>query len=503
TWPGEPMTDSNGDGWYEYSLNATSAEIIFDCNGAPQSADLPINTDVCYQGAANTGMFVTCPDFDAPEVFIDPIGGNYTEGSITVSLSSENATAIYYTTDGSTPDNTSTPYTNPFPLNNSMGASGTVKAIAYNASTASDVKMETYTFSQQDDARPIILRWDPQGSCNTPFIYVWELDGVMGTENAPFPGEAMTDEDGDGWYEYTVDAASTNVIFSCGSNQNQTADLFAEGHACFQGNVGNGNWISCPDFSDPSVAINPNGGMYAGESNVAVTLPSAEASSVYYTLDGSTPDVMSTPYTGVFNVTGLDETITVKAIAYSNTNSSTVVSADFIFDDMVSCPDSIGVHGMIGGGTYRAANKITSTATINTGNVIFEAGSSITLQEGFHADPATGTDQFTARIQSCVNANNEIVEERQEIVINQKVQLQVFPNPLSESANIRYFMPTESQGRIHLLDINGQIIQSRNLPLVTGWQEYILDAQNLVPGIYFLNLNTSTTSLTHKIIVID
>ena len=68
-----------------------------------------------------------------------------------------------------------------------MGASINVQAIAYNGIDASDVKMETYTFSQQADDRPIILRWDPQGSCGTPFIYVWELDGVAGTENAPFP----------------------------------------------------------------------------------------------------------------------------------------------------------------------------------------------------------------------------------------------------------------------------------------------------------------------------
>lgn len=67
---------------------------------------------------------------------ITPWGGGYESGTRLVTMSCETTDAsIYYTTDGSTPDNTKTLYTGPFTL--TIGGSGTtVKAIAYHAALA-------------------------------------------------------------------------------------------------------------------------------------------------------------------------------------------------------------------------------------------------------------------------------------------------------------------------------------------------------------------------------
>ncbi len=81
---------------------------------------------------------------EAPEVFaptFNPAGGTYTEAQ-TVSISCEtDGATIYYTTDGTAPDNNSTEYTGAITVSETM----TIKAIAYVGTDASTVASATYT----------------------------------------------------------------------------------------------------------------------------------------------------------------------------------------------------------------------------------------------------------------------------------------------------------------------------------------------------------------------
>jgi len=72
---------------------------------------------------------------------ISPLGGSYTENkTVSISCETEDA-AIYYTLDGSTPDNTKTLYSAPF-----LKASGTVKAIAIKGGlTDSSINTQIFT----------------------------------------------------------------------------------------------------------------------------------------------------------------------------------------------------------------------------------------------------------------------------------------------------------------------------------------------------------------------
>ena len=72
---------------------------------------------------------------------ISPLGGSYTEmKTISIECATEGA-AIYYTLDGSTPNNTKTLYTAPF-----TQASGTIKAIAIKSGlTDSSINSQTFT----------------------------------------------------------------------------------------------------------------------------------------------------------------------------------------------------------------------------------------------------------------------------------------------------------------------------------------------------------------------
>ncbi len=78
------------------------------------------------------GTFVAAPTITGDSPFL---------GTTTVTLSGAEGTSLFYTTDGSQPTNASTPYSAPFDLT----ASATVKAVAYDGTTASSVATKTFT----------------------------------------------------------------------------------------------------------------------------------------------------------------------------------------------------------------------------------------------------------------------------------------------------------------------------------------------------------------------
>lgn len=81
-----------------------------------------------------SGPVIATPTFD-------PAGGSYTTTqNVTISCETQGS-AIYYTTDGSTPDNTSAEYTGAITVSETT----TIKAIAYVGNDASSVASATYT----------------------------------------------------------------------------------------------------------------------------------------------------------------------------------------------------------------------------------------------------------------------------------------------------------------------------------------------------------------------
>ena len=104
------------------------------------------NSVRCYDGANNQGVYffvqASTPSVDAPT--FSPIAGTYTgTQNVTISCATTGST-IYYTTDGSTPSNTSTLYTGSI----TVSATTTIKAIAYVGTDASNVVSATYTIVQ-------------------------------------------------------------------------------------------------------------------------------------------------------------------------------------------------------------------------------------------------------------------------------------------------------------------------------------------------------------------
>ncbi|GAA4823979.1 starch-binding protein [Algivirga pacifica] len=258
-----------------------------------------------------------------PMVSADKEAGQYIEAidvTLTAALGDGGPYTIYYTMDGSTPTTASTVYTGSINVAESM----TIKAMAYdNSGQASDVLTLSYIIDPNLPQTKVYWK----APCGNPRVYFWAVENPGANASTTWPGEVMTDTDGDGWVEFTIDGTCTNVIFSCDGN-NQTADL----SVCGEGWYDNG-WVSAPtpDTEAPTLSISPAGGDFSTSVAVTITATDNRTSSptIYYTTDGSTPTTASTSGSGTVSFS-LTDTTTLKAIAVDEAaNVSDVVTTLF------------------------------------------------------------------------------------------------------------------------------------------------------------------------------
>lgn len=233
TWPGVNMTPACS-GWYSYTFSGvTQINLIFNNGnsgvGTNQTADLTANTTSWYDWT--NGWLTTAPTLDNPCLVISPQGGTYSIGqNVSVSLSATDPTdanvKIYYTTDGTTPNTSSTYFTNSGNLN--LTTTTALKAFAQNnSSQTSSVQSYDYTFSNAG----ITVHFKPNPTATgwngvTPKVYYWNVVGGS-VPATSWPGVTMTN-DGGGWYSYFFpNVTSLNVIFNNGNGGtgNQTEDI--------------------------------------------------------------------------------------------------------------------------------------------------------------------------------------------------------------------------------------------------------------------------------------
>ena len=155
-------TDANWSGCYykfEYNVTAGNSNKYLEFSGA-----------VFYK-EEGSGPVIATPTFD-------PAAGAYTTTqNVTISCETQGST-IYYTTDGSTPDNNSTEYTGAITVSETT----TIKAIAYVGNDASSVASATYTIVQPLTTMQAIFDRATEVGNTATYAYItldnWVVSGV-------------------------------------------------------------------------------------------------------------------------------------------------------------------------------------------------------------------------------------------------------------------------------------------------------------------------------------
>lgn len=264
SWPGESMSDADGDGWYSYTIDGNDcSNIIFSNNGSSKTDDLNRCSEGWYDGSTWHDSNPDAGNGGGDNGGGDN-GGSDTDLTIHFKKPSNWGTAtIYFWQDnnGNPTSNTSWPGES---MSDSDGdgwytytISGTdCSSIIFNnngASQSADLNRcgegwydgSTWHSSNPDagsgdgdggGSADMTVYFKPSGYSN-PTIYFWAADNGATTS---WPGESMTNEGG-GWYSYTFTGGNcTNLIFS-NSGSNQTGDLNRCGTGWYNGSWHNNN----------------------------------------------------------------------------------------------------------------------------------------------------------------------------------------------------------------------------------------------------------------------
>ena len=249
---------------------------------------------------ATTGTAAT-PTFSMP-------GGTYTgTQSVTLSDTTPNST-IFYTTNGTTPNNSSTEYSGAI----SVSSTETIEAIAVASGFSnSAVASATYTIQTPTAATPI-------------------LSPAMGTYTS-VQSVTITDSTAGATIYYTTNgttptASSTVYSGAISVSSTETVEAIAVANGFSNSAVATAAYtINLAAAATP--VISPAAGTYSSTQSVTITDATAGAT-IYYTTNGTTPTASSTVYSGAISVS-TTETIEAIAVAAGFTNSA-VATADYV-----------------------------------------------------------------------------------------------------------------------------------------------------------------------------
>ena len=264
-------------------------------------------------------------------------------GDSLVITCNSSVSGIYYTTDGSMPNENSARFVNAVTIDKSM----TVKAIAYltvdGTQISSDVKTATYTVDNNLLKAPVIsgvTEGKVYNSGVTISISNPNAEGDIyyaldGTE----PSESNT--------RYSSDIKLSDVkVYTLRTVVKSGAKASAVVTVNFEIKK---DTVSAPVF-DPA-----SGKTFSNTASITVT-SSTVGASIYYTTDGSEPSESSTKYSGAISLTTNGD-YTIRAVAIKDGVKSTVTTANYtvnISKDIVETPVITPATG-----TFTSAQSVT------------------------------------------------------------------------------------------------------------------------------------------------
>ncbi|MEO3939953.1 chitobiase/beta-hexosaminidase C-terminal domain-containing protein [Paenarthrobacter nicotinovorans] len=276
------LTDQITAGNLQFSDGSTVAVPALPNNGSGLTIKFPaktvssvrLNITGVSSGTTNAGLAefeaYLGADTVAPVVTAAPPGGSYTAGQA-ITLTANETSTIYYTTNGSTPTTASSKYTAPLILNGPL----TLKYFAVDAANNSSAVV-TQTYSTGPDVTKPVVTANPVGGQYAA--------GTTITLSANEPAEIRYTTDGTD--PLTAGLTYTTAIPFNGPGP-MTLKYFARDTAGNVSEVSTQSYSIPPDTAAPTVTANPTSRALA--SGATIALSANEPATIYYTTNGSTP----------------------------------------------------------------------------------------------------------------------------------------------------------------------------------------------------------------------
>ncbi|MEM7209676.1 MAG: chitobiase/beta-hexosaminidase C-terminal domain-containing protein, partial [Pseudomonadota bacterium] len=294
-------------GWQEnnnmvFVIGGTGERTAESYNGSASEAAL---LSIDYEIHSGPGAD---PQAASPVIF--PQGGTFS-GSVEVSLGLTPANAeIYYTIDGSTPDETSTLYTAPFSLNTNT----TVKAIGVlDGHSNSEISTSGFTFIPLQEPIVATPTISPEGGTFSDLVSV-SLSTETADANIYYTLDGSEPGTESTLYVTPFDVIETSIVSAIATREGYENSAVATAE------------FLIPEVSTPT--FSPDGRIFINPVNVSISVEPPTAQ-IYYTTDGTTPTESSTLYTGPIPLT---QNTTINALGVLNGyKDSDTANADFVF----------------------------------------------------------------------------------------------------------------------------------------------------------------------------
>jgi hypothetical protein len=381
------ITDPLANAVIYYTINGSQSWTVYS-GPLSVSASESVSAFASYTGFPDSGEVTAIYTIGqkVPTPTITPNGGAVGSGQLITLSETQSGSSVYYTTDGQTPvagNPDTTLYSGPFPLT----SAATVLAIATETGYLSS-NTATATFTIGAPAAVPVLT--PGAGQYTTALSVTITDATAGaviyyTTNGSTP---------------TVNSQVYSAPITVGATETINALALAPGSALSAEATATymiASVIPTPTFTPP-------GGPYTYAQTVTIS-DSLAGTSIYYTLDGSTPTTASTLYTGAITVSGTNtgigltaitngpEAVNAIAVETGYTNSA-VASATYLIANNAPSPVFSPP-----GSTFQTTQVVTITDTLPNATVYYSTdGSMPTTTSAQYAGPITvgTTETLTA-----------------------------------------------------------------------------------------------------------
>jgi Chitobiase/beta-hexosaminidase C-terminal domain/Right handed beta helix region/Family of unknown function (DUF6298)/Putative collagen-binding domain of a collagenase len=360
-----------------------SSTLTISTTGSTPAGNFPITVSSTGGGLtrATTFTFSVASASTVAIPTITPNGGSFTTSVSAALQTATSGASIYYTTDGSSPTQSSTLYTGAITLTSSAVVKAKAFMSGYNPSAEADASLtvtQPFDFSLSNSGNQSVVAGSTVNNTIATTL-------VSGSSQAVSFSLSGLPSGATGSFSSASCSPTCSTVLTINTNSTTGASTYPITVSATGGGVTKTTSFTLSVTAAVALivatpTITPNGASFSGLVSVTMQTTTSDAS-IYYTVDSSTPTQSSTLYTGPVTLTS-SATINAKGFL-SGYNPSAVASASFTVTAAKTY--YVATTGNDANSCVQAQNSSTPKKTIGAalacvGSAGTEAGAGYTVQ---------------------------------------------------------------------------------------------------------------------------